>query len=156
MVRSAATSPDDYLNELPPERRAVIAELRKLIRQHLPEGYDESVSFGMLCYGIPLERYPDTYNGQPLGYVALASQKNYYALYLTCAYMDPAQTAALQEGFAKAGKKLNMGKSCIRFKKVDDLALDVVAKAIAAVSPEEYIERYEKVKPARSRGGTRS
>lgn len=129
-----------------------MTELRKLIRKNLPKGYDEAVNWGMLCYQIPLDRYPDTYNGQPLGYVALASQKNYCSLYLTGAYIDPEQEAALKEGFAMAGKKLDMGKSCLRFRKLDDLALDVVAKVIASTPPDKYIEQYEKAKPGRKRG----
>lgn len=146
MVRSAAVSVDEYLNELPEERRAIVTAMRKLILESLPAGYDESVTWGMLCYGIPLERYPDTYNGQPLGYVALASQKNYCALYLMSAYADPAQGAALKEGFARAGKKMDMGKSCLRFRKLDDLALDAVAKLIASTPPEKYIEIYERTR----------
>ena len=144
MVQSAATTADEFLNELPEERRAILTELRKLIRKNLPKGYEESVAFGMVCYGIPLERYPDTYNGQPLGYVALASQKNHCALYLMGAYMDPAAAVALKDGFAKAGKKLDMGKSCLRFRKIDDLALDAVAQAIASTPPEKFIGMYEK------------
>lgn len=151
MVRNSAQSVDEYLSELPEDRRAVVAELRKLIRKNLPRGYDEAVNYGMLCYQIPLARYPDTYNGQPLGYVALASQKNYYSLYLMIPYVDPKQDAVLKEGFARAGKKLDMGKSCVRFRKLDDLALDVVAKVIASTPPEKYIEQYEKAKPARKR-----
>jgi uncharacterized protein YdhG (YjbR/CyaY superfamily) len=155
MVRSAAKSPAksiaEYLNELPEDRRAVIAELRKLIRKNLPKGYDEAVNFGMLCYQIPLERYPDTYNKQPLGYVALASQKNYYALYLMGAYMDPKQEAALKDAFAKAGRKMDMGKSCLRFRKLEDLPLDGVAKVIASTPPEKFIEMYEKNRPARKK-----
>ena len=144
MVRSSAQSVDAYLAELPEDRRAVVTELRELIRKHLPKGYDEAVNWGMLCYHIPLERYPDTYNGQPLGYVALASQKNHYALYLTGAYMDPAQEKMLADGFAKAGKKLDMGKSCLRFRKLEDLPMDVLAKVIAATPPEKYIAAYER------------
>jgi uncharacterized protein YdhG (YjbR/CyaY superfamily) len=151
MVRSSAQSIDAYLSELPEDRRAAMTEMRELIRKHLPKGYDEAVNWGMLCWQIPLERYPDTYNGQPLGYVALASQKNYFALYLTSAYMDPEQDAALREGFAKAGKKMDMGKSCLRFKKLDDLPLDTVAKLIAAVTPEQFIAMYEKARPGRKR-----
>ena len=145
-MRSDATSVDEYLNGLPEDRRSMLAELRKLILENLPKGYRESLSFGMICYGIPLERYPDTYNGQPLGYVSLASQKNHCALYLIGAYMDPAQAAAIADGFAKAGKKLDMGKSCMRFKKMDDLALDVVSKAISSMPVERYIELYEGVR----------
>ncbi len=122
----------------------MIAEMRKLIRKNIPRGYDEAVGSGMLCYQIPLKRYPDTYNGQPLAYVALASQKNYFALYLMGAYGDPVQAKALKDAFARAGKKLDMGKSCLRFRKLDDLELDAVAKVIASTPPDAYIAMYEK------------
>lgn len=147
MVRSAAKSVDEYLSELPEDRREVVATVRDLVRKSLPKGYEEAVNWGMLCYEIPLSRYPDTYNGQPIGYVALAAQKNNYALYLMSAYTDPAQDAALREAFAKAGKKMDMGKSCLRFKKLDDLPLDAIGRFIAATPPEKLIERVEAVHP---------
>jgi hypothetical protein len=99
--------------------------------------------WGMLNYEIPLEHYPNTYNRQALGYVALAAQKNGYSLYLTCADSDPEQERQLREGFAAAGKKLDMGKSCSRFKKLGDLPLEVIGEVIAGVSPEQYLARYE-------------
>ena len=151
MVRSAATSVEEYLSGLPEDRRTVIAEMRKLIRKHLPKGYDEAVSFGMLCWCIPLSRYPDTYNGQPLGYVSLASQKSYYALYLMSAYADAGQAAALKDAFQKAGKKMDMGKSCLRFKKLEDLELDAIGRLIAATPPDKFIEIYEANRPGRKK-----
>jgi hypothetical protein len=149
MVRSAATSVEAFISELPADRRQVVTEVRDLIRRNIPNGYEETVNWGMLCYQIPLERYPNTYNGQPLGYVALAAQKNYCALYLMSASSDPAQGEALRDGFAKAGKKLDIGKSCLRFKTTDDLALDAVAKLIAATPPEKFIEIHEASRPAK-------
>jgi Domain of unknown function (DU1801) len=142
MVTSAPTNPDEYVAQLPDDRREVIAAMRKFVRKHLPRGYVESVSYGMLCWGIPLEQYPDTYNGQPLGYVALAAQKNYYALYVPT-YMDPQKDAEFREEFEAAGKKLDMGKCCVRFRKIDDLALDAVGKMIASTPPKRHIEIYE-------------
>jgi uncharacterized protein YdhG (YjbR/CyaY superfamily) len=153
MVRSEAKTADEYLSELPEERRAVVSELRSLIRRNLPGGYAESVNWGMLSYEVPLERYPDTYNGQPLSYVALAAQKNNYALYLTTAYADPKQGEALRAAFARAGKKLDMGKSCLRFRKVDDLPLDALAKFIAATPPEKLIAIHEAVHPPKKKKG---
>ncbi|HVG22577.1 MAG TPA: DUF1801 domain-containing protein, partial [Thermoanaerobaculia bacterium] len=132
MAKTAAHGIDEYLATLPDERRQVVAAMRKLIRKHLPKGYEEAFRSGMLSYEIPLARYPDTYNKQPLSYVALAAQKNYYAVYLMGAYMSPKQTAALQEGFAREGKKLDMGKSCVRFKSVGDLSLDTIGEVIAS------------------------
>lgn len=143
MVQSKATTPEAYLESLPEERREVVAAVRRMVLQHLPEGYEESMNWGMLSYEIPLSRYPDTYNKQPLAYAALAAQKHYYSLYLMGVYADSEEEAALKEGYEKAGKKLDMGKSCIRFKRLEDLPLDVVGRAIAATSVDEYIQRYE-------------
>lgn len=148
MVSSAAKTVDEYLAQLPDDRREVVAEVRKLIRKHLPKGYVEAVNWGMLCYEIPLEKYPDTYNGQPLGYVALAAQKNYCALYLPTPYIDPAQAEALKEAFEKAGKKMDMGKTCLRFKTTDDLPMPALGKLIASTPPAEYIGMYEAARAA--------
>ena len=142
MATSSAATVDEYLEELPPDRRAVVSEVRTMIRRHLPEGYAETMSFGMIGYGIPLERYPNTYNRQPLSYVALAAQKHGYSLYLMGAYQGEDE-ARVREAFAKAGKKLDMGKSCIRFKKLDDLPLDALGEIIASTPPEAFIARYE-------------
>ena len=146
MVQSAAKSVDAYLEELPPERRKVVAAVRDLIRRNLPSGYRESMGYGMVCYGIPLERYPDTYNKQPLSYVALAAQKNYYALYLMNVYGDPKKEKQLAEAFEKHGTKMDMGKSCLRFKKLEDLPLDAIGKLIASTPPEQMIAKAEAVK----------
>ncbi len=145
-MKSAAATVDEYLAELPPQRRQVVAAVRDMVVRHLPAGYREVIGYGMINYVIPLERYAETYNGQPLGYVALAAQKSHFALYLMCVYMSPEQEAALREAFAKAGKKLDMGKSCVRFKKLEDLPLEALGELIAGISPEDYIERYEAVR----------
>jgi uncharacterized protein YdhG (YjbR/CyaY superfamily) len=151
MARSEAKTVDEFLAGLPEERRKVLTAIRKLIRKHLPKGYEEAVNWGMLTYQIPLARYPDTYNGQPLCYVALASQKNYCSLHVMAVYMNPVQTKALQEGFAKEGKKLNMGKGCIRFQKPEDLALDAIAKSIASTPPAALMQVYEAARAARKK-----
>ncbi|HEX7150892.1 MAG TPA: DUF1801 domain-containing protein [Thermoanaerobaculia bacterium] len=143
MPKSTATTPEAYLDELPEDRREVVAKVRDLVQKNLPKGYKETVSFGMITWCVPLERYPNTYNKQPLGYVALAAQKNYYALYLMNVYADSEHEQLLREEYKKAGKKLDIGKSCLRFKKLDDLQMDAVAKIIASTTPEEYIARYE-------------
>ena len=146
MVTSQAQTVAEYLEALPAERRKVVAAVRKVVKKHLPTGYVERMEFGMIGYGIPLERYPHTYNKQPLSYIALAAQKNYYALYLMCLYSDDTRTKWFADAFKKAGKKLDMGKSCVRFKRLDDLPMDVIAQAVASVTPEEYIAIYESVK----------
>ena len=124
----------------------MISQIRDLIRKNLPKGYVESSNWGMLSYEIPLERYPDTYNGQPLGYVALAAQKNGYSLYLLGPYGDEGEAAKLRERFEKAGKKLDMGKSCVRFRKPEDLALDAIADAIRSTPPDAFIAQYESIR----------
>lgn len=146
MVSSKAATVPDYLAELPADRRAEIERVRNLINEALPEGYREGVGFGMIGWVVPLERYPDTYNKQPLGYAALAAQKNYNSLYLNCVYASKERRERLKAAFAAAGKKLDMGKSCIRFKKADDLALDVIREEVASTTPDEYIEIYEEAR----------
>ena len=143
MASSNATTVDAYLAELPPERREVIRSVRDVVRKNLPKGYQERMNWGMISYELPLDRYPGTYNGQPLNYAALAAQKNYFALYLPLVYQDAEQAAWLKGEFEKAGKKLDMGKSCLRFRRAEDLPLDAIGKVIASTPPEKFIERYE-------------
>ncbi|MDF1504509.1 DUF1801 domain-containing protein [Roseisolibacter sp. H3M3-2] len=143
MARSAATTADEYLAELPAERRALVGAARDLVRAHLPAGYREMMSFGMICWGIPLADYPDTYNGQPLCYAALASQKQYVSLYLMGVAPGGAEEGALRDAYAAAGKKLDLGKSCLRFKRWDDLVPEAVARVVAATPPAAFVAAYE-------------
>lgn len=152
MTASTATTPEAYIAELPPERAAVVAYVRDLVNRNLPDGYREVMAFGMICWGIPLSRFPDTYNGQPLGYVSLAAQKNHYALYLNGAYMSEARTDALKAGYADAGKKMDMGKSCLRFKGIGDLAEEAVAASIASTPPDQLIAEYRTIRAATKQG----
>lgn len=149
MVRSNATTVADYLAELPPDRAAVVSHIRALINDALPEGYCEGTGYGMIGWVVPLEDYPDTYNGQPLIYAGLAAQKNHFSLYLNCVYSSSERTERLKVAFAKAGKKIDMGKSCIRFKRIDQLAEDVIAAEIASATPAEFFAINE---AARARG----
>ena len=142
-MKSSAPTVQKYLEELPEDRRAVVEAVREMVLHNLPAGYSETMRWGMISYEIPLERYPKTYNRQPLAYIGLAAQKNNYALYLTSVYQDPEQEARLREGFRKAGKKLDMGKSCLLFKKLDDLPMNVIAEAVASTPPDKFIARYE-------------
>ena len=146
MARSDAATPEAYLEELPEDRAAVVAKVREVVRDNLPEGYEEAMAHGMIAYQIPLERYPDTYNGEPLMYVALAAQKNHYALYMHGIYMDEDAGRDFREGWEASGKKLDMGKSCVRFKRLEDVPLDVVAAAVAGCPVEDFLARYEAVK----------
>ena len=150
MASSKAATVQQYLAELPPERRKVIAAVRSLVRTHLPRGYEEKVSWGMICWQVPLKKYPDTYNGQPLGYVALAAQKNAYSLYLMGAYVGGGKNP-LEAPYKAAGKKLDMGKSCLRFKQLDDLVPEAIGALIASMTPEQYIARSEEARLRASR-----
>jgi uncharacterized protein YdhG (YjbR/CyaY superfamily) len=142
VVQSKATTVKEYLEWLPDDRRKTIAKVRGVIRKHLPKGYEEKIAYGVISYQIPLARLPDTYNGQPLCYVALAAQKNHNSLYLMGAYGNAGQREQLHDAFRKIGKKLDMGKSCVRFKSADDLPLPEIGKLIAAVPAKKYIEIY--------------
>ena len=143
-MKSSAKAPAEYLASLAPERREAITALRKLIRKHLPTGYEEAMQWGMLCYQVPLKRCPQTYNGMPLGYVALASQKNYMGLYLMGLCVDPAALKRFRASYKASGKKLDMGKVCLHFKKLDDLPLPLIAETVSAMSVAECIKAYEK------------
>ncbi len=143
MASSNAATVDQYLAELPADRRAEIEKVRDAVNAALPAGYREGIGYGMIGWVVPLETYPNTYNGQPAVYAGLAAQKNYNSLYLNCVYASPERTERLKAAFAAAGKKLDMGKSCIRFKRADDLALDYIATEIASATPDEYIQMCE-------------
>jgi hypothetical protein len=141
MVSSAAATPEEYLAGLPEDRAEVMGEVRRVILDHLPPGYAEGMEFGMVSYHVPLERFADTYNGRPLAYVALAAQKRHFSLYLMGVY-----DAQLQQEFAErwraTGRKLDMGKACIRFRSLDDLALDVIGDWVARWSVDDLIAAY--------------
>ena len=142
-----------YLELLTPEKRTVIEEARAFVHEHIPRGYAEFMNWGVINWGIPLEEFADTYNGQPLCYVALGAQKNYNSLYLMGAYEStngeykaPFSRDFLADAFRKAGKHLDMGKCCLHFRKLDDLELTSVAKVIAMASPQAYLAFYKRVK----------
>src|SRR5688572_3775760 len=143
-MQSSAQTVEEYIDSLPPERREGVQKLRETVVEHLPKGYEEGMDYGMISYYIPLATYPDTYNKHPLSYIAIASQKNYLSIYMLGMYGQPENEAWLREAFAKAGKKLDMGKSCIRFKKIEDIPFEVIARAVQLMTPDEYIALYEK------------
>jgi hypothetical protein len=143
-MRSRAATPAAYVKSLSEDRRRAIQAVRQVILKNLPKGYEEIVDFGMLAYVVPLKRFPDTYNGRPLAIAALASQKQYMSVYLMCVYGDSGLREWFQSAFKKAGKKLDMGKSCVRFKSLDDLPLDVIGEAVARVPLETFLRIYEK------------
>jgi hypothetical protein len=141
-----------YLASLAPERRAVIEEARALVRRHIPRGYAEFMNWGVINWGIPLDEFSDTHNGQPLCYVGLGANKSGNSLYLMGVYgvngkyTTPFAQKLLVDAFKKAGKRLDMGKCCLHFKQLDDLELTSVAKVIAMSTPREYVAYYKRVK----------
>ena len=142
-MQSNAANVEEYLAGLSEDRREIVSRVRDTINAHLPDGYVEQIDWGMISWVVPLEDYPDTYNGQPLGIAALASQKNHMALYLMGLYGSEPEEAWFREEYAKRGLKLDMGKSCVRFKRLEQVPLDVIGEVIAKIPPDLYIERYE-------------
>ena len=128
-----------FLAGLPAARRREVSRVRTLIRKHLPPGYEEVITKNLLVYQVPFARYSETYNGQPLWYVALASQKSYLSLHLMSVYGDARQAQRLKDGFRAAGKKLDMGKACIHFQAADDLPTDVIAAVISSMPVERWV-----------------
>jgi len=143
-MQSSAKTVPEYLNELPPDRLEVIETVRDVILDNLPEGYEEAMNWGMITYQVPISRYPDTYNKKPLMMAALASQKNHMAVYLTGVYADDKSRDEFVAAYEETGKRIDMGKSCVRFRKLDDLPLDLIGKAIAEFSVDEFIELNER------------
>jgi hypothetical protein len=141
-MRSDAPTVDAYLAELPAERREPIAAVRSVILEHLPDGFEEGMQYGMIGYFVPLERFPDTYNGEPLSVAALASQKRHMALYMMGVY--GADDAWFRERWEATGRKLRMGKSCVRFSQLEDVPLEVVGEAIARTSVDDLIAAHER------------
>lgn len=143
-MQSRAQTVEEYLAALPDDRRKALAAVRQVVLDNLPEGYQEGIQYGMIAYSVPLSRFPKTYNGQALNYLALSSQKNYMSLYLMGVYGDPETEAWFREEYGKTGKKLDMGKSCVRFKKMEDLPLSVIGQAVARYSVDEFLALYER------------
>jgi hypothetical protein len=133
----------EYLKALPPERRKALEEVRRVVKRRLPKGYKEEMDGAAITYVVPLSRYPDTYNGKALWYAALSSGKSHASLHLMGAYGSTELRWRLAEGFRKAGKRLDMGKACIRFREAGDLPLDVIGEVVAAIPMAKYIELAE-------------
>ena len=150
-MKSTAKTVDEYLAELPQERRTAIETVRNVILDNLPAGYEEALNWGMITYQVPLSVYADTYNGQPLMYAALASQKNHMAVYLTAIYTDEESRQWFEAGYRLTGKRMDVGKSCVRFRKLEDLPLDLVADAISYMEMPEFVRRERELRQARSR-----
>jgi hypothetical protein len=157
-MQSKAKTVKEYLADLPTDRRQALETVRRVILENLDGDYEEGMQYGMIGYYVPHRIFPAGYHcdpKQPLCFAGLASQKNYMSLYLMCVYGSREQEARFRKAWEKSGKKLDMGKSCIRFKKVDDLALNVIGQTIRQVPAKKFIEHYESMLEAmgkRSRG----
>lgn len=150
-MKSEALTVEEYLSELPSERREAIETVRRTILDHLPEGYEEAMNWGMISYQVPLEVYPDTYNKKPLMYAALANQKNHMAVYLTGIYMDEKLNQDFEGKYRATGKRYDVGKSCVRFRKLEDLPLDLIGESIQAMEMKEFVKRSKGLSVRKSR-----
>ncbi len=142
MVRSDAATVEDYLTELSDDRRHAIEAVRETILDNLADGFVEAMNWGMIAYEVPLETFPDTYNGQPLMYAALAAQKNHMAVYLTTVYADGEVEGWFRKRYRATGKKLDMGKSCVRFRELEQLPVELIGEVIGRTSVDEFLAKY--------------
>ena len=148
-MRSEAATVGEYLASLPGDRRVALEEVRDVILANLAPGFEEAINWGMITYQVPLATHPDTYNGQPLMYAGLASQKNHMAVYLSAPYTDDATLESFREEYRATGKRLDMGKSCVRFRRLDDLPLDLIGRTIAAHDVASFVTTYEAARARR-------
>jgi uncharacterized protein YdhG (YjbR/CyaY superfamily) len=148
-MRSEAATVGQYLAKLPDDRREALERVRSVILDNLPDGYEEAMNWGMITYQVPLATYPETYNKQPLMFAALASQKNHMAVYLTGIYISDEARHEFENAYRATGKRFDVGKSCVRFRKLDDLPLELIGETIAAVPVNRLIARVEEVGSAR-------
>ena len=151
-MRSDAVSVVQYLSELSSERRVTLEIVRKVILKNLPPGYEEVMNWGMITYQVPFQAFSDTYNRKPLMYAALASQKNHMALYLTAIYLDQHSRDEFIAQYRASGKKLDMAKSCVRFKTIDDLPLELLGKTIAMYKADDFVRRFKQSRKEKKRG----
>ncbi|HEY5950777.1 MAG TPA: DUF1801 domain-containing protein [Kofleriaceae bacterium] len=144
------TTVDDYVHSLPDDRRAAIAKVRDVINASLPAGYEEKLQYGMISWCVPESVLPakDVYNKQPLALASLGSQKSHMAVYLMSVYGDEALRTWFEQAYKQSGKKLDMGKACVRFKSLDALPLDVIGEAVSKVPVDKYVEVYRNAQAA--------
>ena len=142
-MRSKANTIEQYLNELPNERQAAIETVRGVILRNLQAGYEEVINWGMITYQVPLDTYPDTYNGKPLMYAGLASQKNHMSIYLIGIYIDEEIRRNFEKTYRATGKRYDVGKSCVRFRKLDDLPLELIGQSIHLFEVNEFVKRFK-------------
>jgi hypothetical protein len=146
MAYSNAKTVDEYIKGLPPQKSEVISKIRALIRKNIPDGIVETMNWGMITYEVPLSVYPATYNKKPLMYAALAAQKNHFSIYVTNLYMNDENLSRLLAGYDDINSKPNIGKSCIRFTKIDKIPLKIIGEIIASTDLDKFIGFYENIK----------
>ena len=150
-MRSKANTIKQYLNELPNGRQAAIETVREVILRNLPTGYEEVVNWGMITYQVPLDIFPDTYNAKPLMYVGLASQKNHMSIYLIGIYIDEEIRRNFEQPYRATSKRYDVGKSCVRFRKLDDLTLELIGQSIHLFEVDEFVKRFKDISNTRRR-----
>ena len=146
VVRSDASTVDEYLAALPDDRRAQVEPVYRAVRDAMPDGFAETMAWGMITWSVPLETFPDTYNGQPLGYVSLAAQKRHNALYLMGVYADSAEADEFRTRWTADGTRLDMGKSCVRFRTLDAERLRLVSDTVASTTPDALVAMHERAR----------
>jgi hypothetical protein len=149
-MATTALDATEYLAQLNDDRRIPVSSLRDQVKAVLAEGFEETMQYGMITYVVPHSIYPDGYHCKPtdaVPYVSLASQKNYMSVYLHSIYRKDLQEA-FRAKYAETGKKLDMGACCVRFKKLDDLAVDLILETIGSMTVQEYLSNYEALIPA--------
>jgi hypothetical protein len=147
IMQSKATTVQQYLAELPADRRAQLNAVRAVIKKNIDKGFKEGVGYGMIGWSVPHSIYPPGYHCDPktpLPFAGMAAQKNHLSLYIMCVYFEGGEHDWLRQQFAKAGKKLDMGKSCIRFQKAEDLHLEAIGQVFKRTTVKKYVEMYEK------------
>lgn len=145
-MQSNAKTVDEYLTSLPDDRREALIAVRKTILKNLQKGFEEGMQYGCVGYYVPHSIFPDGYHcdpKQPLPFAGFASQKNHMAIYLFCIYADPKTEKKFREEYAATGKRMDIGKSCIRFRKLEDLPLDLIGKTIKSISVEKFVDKYQ-------------
>jgi hypothetical protein len=153
-MTSKAVTVAQYLKELPADRREAVEAIRNTILRNLDKGFQETIQYGGIGYSVPHSLYPAGYHcdpKQPLPFAGIGNQKNHIGVYLFCIYIDEGLQREFVEGWKKSGKKLEMGKSCVRVKKLDDVPLDLLGKTIKKVKLKDFVAMYEKVIPASKR-----
>lgn len=154
-MTSKAKTVKEYLASLPADRRAALEAVREVILKNLDEGFEEGMQYGGIGYYVPHKIFPPGYHcdpKQPLPFAGLASQKNHMGIYLFCIYGSPEETERFREAWTKTGKKLDMGKSCVRFKKLEDVPLRVVGNTIKRVKLKKFVKHYEDALKAMGKG----